>query len=133
MFVAFIAGEQIAHHAAQQGEPSFGDVQVVDNDLGVGDSRIVARIGQQLTAFFGHGMPVQDRAHAELQIEPFRLRRVAYLLEVLIAEGAKRRELEEYALEAQLGRQPEHADGIQTTVAGTIGFEAQFHGNPSTG
>ena len=112
------------------GEPScLRDVQMVDHDAGVGDRHVVARVGQQRPSLLGHRMPAEDRAHAQLDVQP-----------VVFGERPRRRpgpRLRNDVNGESSNSTPsapvrlascEDADGIASGIAGGVRIQAEFHG-----
>ena len=117
--VAFVAGEEIARHAAKDRRAELlGDLQMVDDDLGVGDApcrsppRPAVAVPSRPSGASAGSSPCRIRRRA---LSPRPRARIAR--QVVVAERLKGRELEQHAGQPQFGGQPEHADRIQPAVA----------------
>ncbi len=126
--MAFVAREEIAGHASQQRRPqSLGDLQVMDDDLGLGHGNVAPRLCQQVPSFLGHGMPMEDRAHAEFDVEPSIRRAASHGVQIAVAERAERADLEKHALQSEIVRQGEHAGRVESGIPRAVGIQAEFH------
>ena len=102
--VPFVPQEQVAAHAAQDGRAELaGDVQMLDDDLGFGAGRVAARRREQLPSLLGHRVPVEDRAHAELDVQAPLFRGPADAGQVVVPEGVERGQFEEHPGQSQFG------------------------------
>ena len=132
--VAFVAGEEIAGHAAEDRRAELlGDVQ----DDGSRSGRRRPPASQPASAssrrpFSAMGCQCKIEPMPNSTYSPFSSAVAADLARSSSRKDWNGSQLEEHAGKPQLGRQAEHADGVQAAVPRGIGIDAEFHSDSTS-